>query len=238
MTQQPMKEVTLPALSQLQNDRSRMRQAIYSGMELNAAVSFAIFVGMAAIAADFIPLFFGSKWAAAALVCSLLSIYALIHALQDFFYPALMASGGAGSYFLINVWHVIGVLAVCLICIRFGVTALVAGLILNSLIVTIPSMLYLRKRIGLSPSEYYKPCFIPACASVCMALLIWLISMVLPPGVQGTLRLASKVLVGAMGYAGFMFIFKRNVIMRFIDLFGHVLGLRSVQKFEPLDKAI
>jgi O-antigen/teichoic acid export membrane protein len=63
MTQQPLKEVTLPLLSQLQNDRGRMRQAIYSGMELNSTVAFAIFVGMALTASDFVPLMFGSKWA-------------------------------------------------------------------------------------------------------------------------------------------------------------------------------
>jgi hypothetical protein len=45
----------------------------------------------------------------AVLICSLLSINTLTLTLQDFFYPALMASGGVGDYFLINVWHVAGV---------------------------------------------------------------------------------------------------------------------------------
>jgi O-antigen/teichoic acid export membrane protein len=238
MTQQPMKEVTFPALSQLQNSHERMRQAVYSGMELNAAVAFATFVGMAAIASDFLPLFFGDKWKSAALVCSLLSIYALINALQDFFYPALMASGGAGNYFLVNVWHVVGVLIACLVGIRYSVTALVIGLIINGIIGAIPATLYLRNRIGLIPWEYYKPCIAPACAALFMTILIWLMAEVFPPGLPSTLRLACKIVVGAIGYAGFLFVFKRNVIMRLIDVACHVLKIRTFQRLEPSDRTI
>jgi lipopolysaccharide exporter len=238
MTQQPVKEVTLPLLSQLQNDFGRMRQAIYSGMELNSAVAFAIFVGMALTASDFVPLMFGSKWEGAILLCSLLSINTLTITLQDFFYPALMASGGVGSYFLINVWHMVGVLAACLIGIRFGVTALVVGLIINSVVTTIPASLFLRNRIQLDLKEYFKPCIGPACAAVFMAILVILTATVLPSGIPAILRLICKVVVGAAGYIGFMFVLKRNVIVRFVDIFGHVLGVRSIQQLGSVDRTI
>ena len=42
VTHEPMAHVSLPALSRLQNDHKRMRSAIYSGMELNALLSFAV----------------------------------------------------------------------------------------------------------------------------------------------------------------------------------------------------
>ena len=238
MTQQPLQEVTLPALSQVQEDRERMQRVIYSGMELNAALSFAVFVGMAAVAADFLPLLFGSKWAAAAGICSLLSIYALVHAQQSFFFPALMASGGAGRYFLINLWHVIGVLAACVVGIRFGVTALVAGLIANSIIIAIPSTLFLQSRMGLKPTEYFKPCVAPACASLFMVSVILLLNMLLPLELPAVLRLGCKVLAGAAAYIGFMFVFKRNVIMRFVGTFGHVAGLQSLTKLDPADRTV
>ena len=97
VTHEPMAHVSLPALSQLQNNHKRMRAAVYSGMELNALLSFAVFVGIAAIAPELVSILFGTKWAGAGVLCSLLSIYALVNALQVFFHPTLLASGGAGG---------------------------------------------------------------------------------------------------------------------------------------------
>ena len=114
VTHEPMAHVSLPALSQLQNNHKRMRAAVYSGMELNALLSFAVFVGIAAIAPELVSILFGTKWAGAGVLCSLLSIYALVNALQGFFHPTLLASGGAGGrYVLLNIWQAAGSLVAC-----------------------------------------------------------------------------------------------------------------------------
>src|SRR5207253_7565032 len=156
ITHAPLGEISLPALSQLQNDRRRLREMIYKGTELNATFSFAIFVGIAAVASDLVPFLFGNKWAAASNLCALLSLYALVIVLTVFFHPALLASGGAGKYVLLNVWHALGTLAACVIGIQFGVVYLVLGLILNGLIVAVPALYFLQRRIGLSPALYCK----------------------------------------------------------------------------------
>src|SRR4029077_9886245 len=148
VTHEPMARVSLPALSQLQNDHKRMQAAIYSGMELNAILSFAVFVGIAAIAPDLVVVFFGSKWAATGVLCSLLSIYGLVNALQVFFHPSLLASGGAGRYVLLNVWQAAGSLVACVGGIHLGVKYVVLGLILNNLLIAVPALMFLRKRIG------------------------------------------------------------------------------------------
>ena len=125
--------------------RKKIRRAIYHGMELNAIVCFAAFVGLAAVASGLVPLLFGAKWAAAATLCSMLSIYALVNGLQVFFHPALLASGGAGTYVALNIWHVVGVLVACGIGIEFGVTWLVLGMIINATIIAAPLLWYMRE---------------------------------------------------------------------------------------------
>jgi O-antigen/teichoic acid export membrane protein len=224
ITQQPMAEVSLPALARLQNDHRKMQNAIYRGMELNATVSFVVFVGIAAVAPDFVPLFFGAKWAAAAPLCSLLSLYALVNALQVFFHPSLLASGGAGNYVFLNVWHAVGVLAACVIGIQFGVTYLVLGLIVNGLIVAVPALLFLRARIGLSPLGYCKPCLVPAAASLFMAVMIWAAAWVLPSNITPLLRLACKVSVGGTAYLGFILLFAPAALRQLVETFGHAFG--------------
>ena len=223
VTHEPMAHVSLPALSQLQADHKRMQAAIYSGMELNALLSFPVFVGIAAIAPELVSVLFGTKWAAAGVLCSLLSIYALVNALQVFFHPSLLASGGAGKYVLLNVWQAVGSLIVCVGGIHLGVKYVVLGLILNNLIITVPALMFLRKRIGLRPLEYCKPCLVPACAALFMLSLLWLVSAMSPPGLPAIVELTCKVAVGAVAYSGFLLLFQRSTLANLIAMIRHAI---------------
>jgi O-antigen/teichoic acid export membrane protein len=228
VTQQPLHDVSLPALSRLQTDHARMRQAIYHGMELNAVVSFAVFVGLAAVASDLVPLLFGSKWAAASTFCSLLSLYALVNTLQVFLYPALLASGGVGKFVLLNLTHLIGVIFACLVGIQFGVTYLVIGLIMNSIVMATPALLFLRHRTGLSLSCYCKPCLLPALASIFMVGMIWLTTAMLPTDTMPVIRLACKVLVGGIAYLGCISFFAPSLLESLFNIVGHAFRRSNI----------
>jgi O-antigen/teichoic acid export membrane protein len=225
VTHEPMAHVSLPALSRLQNERDRLKKAIYSGMELNALLSFAVFVGIAAIAPELVSVLFGAKWMAAGVLCSLLAIYGLVNALQVFFHPALLASGGIGKYVLLSVWQAAGSLAACVGGIQLGVKYLILGLILNNLIITFPALMFLRKRIGLSPLEYCKPCLVPACAAAFMLSVLWLVSAISPPGLPVIVGLVCKVAIGAAAYSGFVLLFQRSTLINLLAMIRH--GIRS-----------
>lgn len=217
VSNQPIAEVSLPALSKLQADHPRMCQAIYQGMQLNAAISFAVFVGIAAVAPDLVVLLFGAKWASAGSVCALLSIYTLCNTLAVFFHPALLASGGAGKYVLLNIWHAAGVLVVCLVGIRFGIEYLVLGLIINGLIVSVPALLFLRNRVGLSPLRYCQPCLAPCLCAILMFGATFAIGTLLPAQTPLILRLVCKIIIGATVYIGGMYMFARVFLTNLIE---------------------
>ena len=230
LTHQPIADISLPALSRLQNDLPRMCEAIYSGMRLNALVSFAVFVGIAAVASDLIPLLFGTKWSGASIYCSLLCLYALVNVLQVFFHPALLASGGIGWYLVLNGCHAAGVLAACLIGIRFGVTWLIAGMVLNGLLMSIPNLLFLRARVGLNVASFLKPCAIPALAAAAMAASVWGVGHLLPPSVPLSVRLAAKIVAGAAVYSGCSLLLAPASIRSLLQTVGHAF---PVAKLEP-----
>lgn len=221
ITNQPLQEVCLPALSRLQGDHSRMRQVIYTGMELNALVSFAVFGGLAAIASDLVPLLFGSMWQPAAPVCSLLLLYSLANALHVFMYPSLLASGGAGRFVIVNAWQTVGVVAACGFGVLWGVEALVLGLIINSLIIMIPALSFLKGRIGLSPLGYCRPCLVPGTAALLMALALSAFQVLLPLDVPLVFRVMLKVGVGAIIYLTIIFLAAPGVIHRMADTVRH-----------------
>jgi len=226
-TQQPIIDVSVPALARLQHDHERMREALYHGMELNTLVMFPMYVGIAATAHDLVPFLFGSKWAAAAPISSLLAIYYLFNSQQVFFYPALLASGVTGKYVLLNIAQSIGVLIACTIGIRFGIAYLVLGLILNNLTLVVPAMLLLRHRIQLSPLRYYRPGLIPACASLLMATSVWLLSALFPTGTSLLVRLIGEVTLGAGIYIAFIYLYKRTALVNLIQMVRHAIGISA-----------
>ncbi len=229
VTQQPLAIVSLPSLSRLQGDQAKMCQVVCRGMELNAVISFAVFVGLAAIAPE---LGATSLWCQVGGGCHLvfywLSLSALVEALLVFFYPILLASGGIGKYVWLNIWHTAGVVVACLVGIRFGITFLVMGLIMNNLIIAIPSLLFVCQRIGLSPSSYCKPCLVPALAAIFMIGMIWLMSLMLPTDISSIFRIVSKVLIGGIAYVVSVFLFDPSVLKTLTHTIGHAFHRSSI----------
>ncbi|HEY1793807.1 MAG TPA: lipopolysaccharide biosynthesis protein [Opitutaceae bacterium] len=228
LTHQPMADVALPALARLQDNNAKMCKAIYDGMRLNALVSFALFIGLAAVAPNLIAALFGNRWAGAAAYCSLLCICSLINVLQVFFHPALLASGGIGKYVLLNVCHVCGVLAACLIGIRFGVSQLIVGLIINGVVMTVPNVLFLKHRIGLSVVSFLRPCLVPAFAAALMALAVWWTPSLLSSSLAPGFRLLVQVPVGAAVYLGCIAILAPQAIRSLLNMAAHAFPAASL----------
>src|SRR5688572_5173088 len=129
--QDPVGAISMPALAAVQKDYHRLREAMYRGMELNAAVCFAVFGGLASIAPSVVPLVFGEQWREAGSILQSVAFYSLAVALAVFYHPALLASGGPGRYVLVNATCAVGAAAACFIGIQFGVQVLVLLLIAN-----------------------------------------------------------------------------------------------------------
>jgi PST family polysaccharide transporter len=225
--QGPVGAVSIPALSQMQDDHPRMCQAIYKGMELNAILSCAVFVGLASVAHDLIPLAFGTQWELAAGICALLALYTLINALQVFFHPALIASGGPGAYVVLNVLHAGGVSVACLVGVRHGIRALILALILNGLMVALPSLLFLRRRIGLSVWTYCRICCPPLFSAFVMAGVVRAVMSAGQWTAPAWSRLTMEVCTGGIAYVATLALITPVSLRRIIETLAHIYGRRS-----------
>ena len=229
LTQNPLESISLPALSRLQDNNEKMCGTIYKGMELNATISFAIFIGIASISSDLVPFLFGPKWEGAITFSILLSIYALVNVLQVFFHPVLLACGGARKYIGFSIWNAIGSATSCALGVFLGIPFLIVGLTVTSMIVAIPTLIYLRGKIGLSLSKYWTPCIVPALASLFMVGVVCLLSILLPGTLRPAILIFSKICAGAVAYISFIFVFKRDYLIKIADTVGHAIGGASRQ---------
>jgi PST family polysaccharide transporter len=200
--QQPLGAVSLPALSQLQQDHQRMCRAIYRGMELNALVSFSVFGGLAAVAPTLVPLAFGAQWEPAASMLQLLAVYNLIVGLLVYCFPALLVSGNLGRFMVVNIGCSVGAATACLVGIRYGVHGVILGLIINISITGLLALLFLRSRIGLDPWKYCQPCLVPGAAGAAMFAAVGLTRTLLSTRTGEWPNLVAQVLAGAVVYTG------------------------------------
>ena len=217
---QPVGAISLPAMSRMQGDHERLAKAVYAGMLPVAVVGFPVFLGLAAAAPVLVPLIFGAKWEPSVLLLQLLAIYTLANFLQIFFHPLLIATGGAGSYLVLNVLHAAGTISACFLGASWGAPWLVAGLILNTSFVAVLAFAYLARRVGLSWLPYWRPCFLPAVAGGIMTVAV--ISL---GGLAKTLGLLPtavlQIATGAMIYAGVVCFFSRETVSVLRGLIGH-----------------
>lgn len=225
--QAPIKSISLPALSRLQGDNERMCATIYKGMEINALITFAAFVGLAAISNDLVDVMFAGDWVAAGPICALLSLNTLVGSLKVFFWPALLASGDKRLHVYLHGTTLIGVLIACLVGVKFGIMSVVIGLILVNLVICIPCFYLLRKQIGLDPVLYCRPCVMPAIASVVMCLAVWGVRSLFGQAEAGPVLLSIQVFTGAVAYVGCIAILSPDSLRKVLDLVKHAVGPRK-----------
>ena len=87
-------------------------------------------------------------------------------------------------------------------------------MMLTSMILATPAILFLKERVGLQPIRYWKPCLVPALAAIFMVCLIWMVSLIISQEISLAFLIACKIIVGAIGYLGFIFIFKRSSLVK------------------------
>ncbi|HYO09311.1 MAG TPA: lipopolysaccharide biosynthesis protein [Tepidisphaeraceae bacterium] len=203
--QQPLAAVSMPALSRLQDEHERLSGAMYKGMELNALVTIPAFVGLAAVAPDLVPLAFGAQWQLAAGVLQLMALYSLAAGLFVYCHPALLATGASGRYLLLHAGCAAGTGVACVVGLRFGVQAVVVGLIINAMVSGLAALVFLRQLIGLSPWKYLRPCVEPGMAAALMYGVVTLSRPALNAELPPWASLLAQVLIGAIAYMAILY---------------------------------
>jgi len=227
LVNQPITSVSISALSRLQGDKPRMCQSIYKGMELNALLAFAAFGGLAAASDDLIIFLFGDRWALAANITAILSLYTLVIALVVFSYPAMLASGDAGNYVIVNMIYLVGVTIACLIGAQYGVLEIAWGLLANSIVMILPMFIFLNRRLGLDARLYFKPCLIPGIAAIFMGAAVHLVRLGIGDSLILAIRLALEILAGAITYIAIVMLLNPTSLGNFLAILRHSLGIQS-----------
>jgi len=143
----PLTNITLPAISRLQERPDKVDEFFDTGIRLAGLVGFPTFVGFAAIAADAIPLIFGPQWSGAVLATQMLTILGLLRTVDSLCGLTLLALGYSKMILAFNIAYTVLALIALPAGASISLEAAVAGLILCNLVL-VPAFLYLSQRLA------------------------------------------------------------------------------------------
>ncbi len=231
--QTPIRSVAESGLARMQGDHARMCQAVYKGMEFNALLSFPVFIGLSVVSNELVLALFAKNWVSAGPICALLSMNTLISSLKIFFWPALLASGDVIRSVYIHAVTLLGVTIACFLGVKSGVTYVIAGMILTNLLMSLPCLYLLYKRIGLDPLHYCRFCLMPGISSVVMGAAVLGVGWLIGSSVPVLARLIIKILIGVVSYTGMMTLLAPTSLHGLFELIGHSIGRRTTSSEAP-----
>jgi len=218
VTHQPISEVLLPAFSKMQNDHVKIKHSLNSGLKMVAFAGFPIFIGLAIISNELIPILIGSKWQEATHACALLSLLSLVGLIQVFFYPILIATGNTNISVYLNVARLVGTTIACFSGIEHGPTGIATALLCNSLVFLNINLIAMSKSIDLSIKTFYGVLSKPAISSIAMSISVYFILELFPSISSAPHIIITKITIGVMTYVLLSMIIDRTTIIAIINL--------------------
>jgi PST family polysaccharide transporter len=170
----PLNSVALPTFSQLQGDRDAFVETFFRFTRGAAFFSFSAFLGVAAVAPEFVSLCFGSQWGPSVPVLRILCLIGLLHSVALLHGTAIRALGKAHWQMWFTLGGAVTNVVGFLIAVRYGISAVAAAYVLSGYLWLAVDLLLLRKALGISVVAYFQRLSLPAGASVVMAAMVFL----------------------------------------------------------------
>jgi O-antigen/teichoic acid export membrane protein len=190
--------VTFPVFSRLQDDPARMKRGLQKALVTLAFIQFPLLIGLAAVADPLIRFLLTDAWAPSIPYLQLLCFSGLLYPAHLLNLNVLTAMGRSDLFFRIGlVKRVLTILNIVVAC-RWGVTAMLWGQILLSLVAFVINSYYTKRLIGYSMSEQVRDLAPYFAASALMGLLAFAVS--LPPSSGNLAQLTFKAGTGAAIY--------------------------------------
>lgn len=191
--------VSYPLLSSMQNEPIKMRETYLATTFLSSLLAFPVFVGLALVARDAIPLLFGGQWDGAVRALQAFCAIGLLSCIGILQASLIRARGRADWWMWYQVGQQILTAAVVVALAPWGVTAVVVGIAIKTWL-TFPFVAILVGRmIQLSPRRYGEQFLAPLLGSALMAVAVL--------GVRNGIEVSSawnlllQIVVGAACYA-------------------------------------
>lgn len=189
-------EVMYPTYSLLQNEPDRLLHAISKSLRLSMFVCLPLMFCLCAMSENITIILLSDKWAESipfmqlsCIICSFWPLSTVSHAVN--------ATGRSGLTLKINVISKFSILFFILICIPFGVFAIMVGSLLSSILMLFISFHYYKRAIGYGVGNIISDIGLSFVNAMVVAILVYLINLL---DCNIYLEAALQLVIGLVGY--------------------------------------
>ncbi len=217
--------VTGPLFARVQKDEELVRRYFRIISESVSLSVFPLLIGLAVVAPEAVRVLLGPKWSAAAGPIRWLAVFMCARTLSTLFSQVLTSLRFTRFNMFVSLTSFVVMPVAFIVASRWGTSAVAASWLLLSPVTVLPFAVKLFRVIGLRYRDYLAV-LTPAlagCALMVAAVLavhIWLGSDHMPAAAL----LSVEVAVGGAAYLGFLWVFCRETLNRYLHF---LLGLRG-----------
>jgi O-antigen/teichoic acid export membrane protein len=209
-------QVGLPMLAGLQFDPARLKRAYQASTQFSCLAVYPCFVGLGSVAPDVVEVVFGHRWQPSSPYVAVLCFLVLVQAPRLLFTPLMTALGRPRDSLLGLIAELLFILGVAA---SFGMPSLPWAMgiwVASECALAVVSSWVMRRTTGYSAIEQFVGVLNPLLASLLMAAVVIAIRLQLLANIGAVLRLAVLIPLGAMVFAGTIFLLDRQLVKDFL----------------------
>jgi O-antigen/teichoic acid export membrane protein len=211
-----LSQVALPLLAGLQFDAVRLKRAYQLSTQFSCLALYPCFVGLASVAPDIVAVLFGDQWRPSAPFMAVLGFLVLLQAPRLMFTPFLTALGRPRDSLVGLIAELVFMMGVSW---TLGIRSLpwaIAIWAASECVLIVVSSWVLRRVTGYSIPDQFGGILHPLLATLLMAVVVIESSLHLSAEFGPALRLTMLVPLGAITFAGAMFLLDRRLVKDFL----------------------
>lgn len=209
----PIQGVMIPAFARLQDDRERLGTTWLRGSRLTAAVSIPGFIGMLAVAPDFVPVVLGHRWEGAVPILQLLCWAGIFQSVEMLQWSVLQSCGRAGTLLRYTTASTVCNLIAFGVGLHWGIEGVAAGFaIARTLLVPFITSITCRvTHLRLRDYVSAQAGVLQACALMLVAV-IGCRALLVEAGLPAAARLPLLVALGAASYVALLLWRSKDIV--------------------------
>ncbi len=222
--------VALPTFSKLQKERDRLRHFFYNAVQLTSFIAFPAFIGIGAVAPEFVRGFFGEQWTQSIPVMQVLVLIGLLQSISLYNGTVMVAMGKPSWQLGIKVLNTMANVIVFTLVVRWGIVAVAFAFVIRGYILAPLSLFIVYKLINIRFAEYFRQIFPSVAGSVLMFMCLVGIKKIIGGLLNVHLSLIVYILAGASVYLLSVLIVSPVLFQQTFDLTRLALNIDSSKK--------
>jgi len=216
--------VMFPAMSSIQDDRIRLKQAYHKAITTSAFFHFPLMIGLIVVASPLIRLLMTDRWALSVPYFQLLCVAGVLWPLHVLNLNVLQVTGRSDLFFRLEVAKKVFIVLSIVVTYRWGVVALLYGQIAVSLVGYYLNSFYSRQLINYPITEQIRNVCPYLFMSLGMGSAMYLVGKFVASDVA---RLFLQVGMGVIFYVTTSYVTRRPVLPEVLHLTRQAFGLHS-----------